>query len=297
MSVASIRTMTTLRRAAKKMPLGGALLAQSLLRRCFRHAKGMARINDFDGDLTVDLSLSEHMQRRIFWMGYYSREVIAFLARNLRHGMVAIDVGANIGEITMVAAKRVGRTGKIISFEPVDAIAEELERNVARNHLEQVTVVRLGLSDTDSIAPIYPSCGQGDAHDEHHGLGSLYGSATGSAPLQTIELVTLDSYLEKHPVSRLDVIKIDIEGAELPCLMGASRTIAHHRPILIVEIQEHSSHAAGYRQTDILDYLISFGYNFYAIGRKGTLRELQARMLSSYQNVVCIPTHAVGRLP
>ncbi|HIG47912.1 MAG TPA: phosphoglycerate mutase (2,3-diphosphoglycerate-independent), partial [candidate division Zixibacteria bacterium] len=66
-------------------------------------------VPDFDGTYLVRLRLSEHMQRRIFWMGYYSTDIVALLKMTLRPGMVVVDVGANIGEIAMVAARCVGR--------------------------------------------------------------------------------------------------------------------------------------------------------------------------------------------
>jgi hypothetical protein len=118
--VKNLQLILAIRKAANRASLGGrVLLIQRTLRRLFRHAHGTARIHDFDGDLTIDLSLSEHMQRRLFWMGYYNREIVALLDRIVRPRMVFIDVGANIGEITLVAAKRVGTSGRVISFEPL----------------------------------------------------------------------------------------------------------------------------------------------------------------------------------
>ncbi|MEJ1098015.1 MULTISPECIES: FkbM family methyltransferase [unclassified Pseudoxanthomonas] len=287
----STELVTELRKMGNLLSLGGRVpLAQSLLRRCFRHAQGVIRIKDFDGDLDLDLDVSEHMQRRIFWMGYYSREIVALLDRIVHRGMVFIDVGANIGEITLVAAKRVGGAGQVISFEPMDAVADKLVANIGRNRLDQVTVVRTGLADAVGSAPIYASCGQGADHDEHHGLGSLYGGSAGEVAVQTIQITTLDSFLALNPISRLDIVKIDIEGAELPCLKGAVQTLRRFKPLLIIEVQAQSSTTAGYQQADILDYLAPLGYRFQSIGRSGRLRPLGARDLASYQNVLCTPT-------
>lgn len=265
-------------------------LAQSLLRRTFRHAVGRYSIDDFDGDLRIDLRLSEHMQRRIFWMGYYSKEVVALLDKLLQPGMVVLDVGANIGEISLVCAKRVGPAGSVISFEPLDEIADELQKNIDRNRLRQVTVVRAGLSDTAAAqVPIYASCGQGSQRDEHGGLGSLYGENAEEAPVQFIEVTTLDAYLAQSPVPKVDVIKVDIEGAELPFLRGAERTLRTQRPRLIVEVQDKSAAAAGYAASDILDYLSGLGYTFQRIGRNGRLAPLTVAELADYQNVLCTP--------
>lgn len=265
-------------------------LAQSLLRRTFRHARGTYSIDDFDGDLRIDLRLSEHMERRIFWMGYYNREIVALLDRLVQPSMVVLDVGANIGEISLVCAKRVGPAGAVVSFEPMDEIADELQKNIDRNRLRQVTVVRAGLSDRAATeVPIYASCGQRSQGDENSGLGSLYGENAEEAPAQLIELTTLDAYLAQSPVPKVDVIKVDIEGAELPFLRGAEQTLRTYRPRLIVEVQDKSAAAAGYTASDILDYLSGLGYTFERIGSNGRLAPLTASGPTDYQNVLCTP--------
>lgn len=286
------RTILILRGIGQKLSIGGRfMLPKILLRRFFRHASGTYRIDDFDGDMSIDLRLSEHMERRIFWMGYYNTDIVAILDKLMRDGMVVVDVGANIGEISMVAAKRVGKSGKVFAFEPIDELADELQSNIDRNGLSQVVIVRSGLADSiiDKV-PIYASCGQGDQADEHRGLGSLYGEKAEGTPLQYIGITTLDAYFAEHPVDRVDFIKIDIEGAELPCLRGAENTIRQHRPLLIIEVQEASAAAAGYRASDILDFLTTVGYTFSCIGRNGRLTPLDTNSLHMYQNVLCQPS-------
>ena len=285
----SIDTILTLRRVAKKLSFGGrVLIAQRILRRLFVGKTGIAHIDDFDGDLSIDLRLSEHMQSRIFWVEYYSSDIVTLLNRILRPGMVIIDIGVNIGEITLVAAKRTGPTGQVIAFEPVEKIAQVLEENVRRNELDWVKVIRAGVSASEGRADIYFSCGQGDSDDEHHGLSRIYPSSSKTLALQSIRLTTLDRFISATPVDHLDLIKIDIEGAELPCLQGAKHTIVRYKPMLIVEIQAVTASVAGYAQTDILNYLAQFGYSFFKIERSGRLIELNSETLSDFQNVLCV---------
>ncbi len=172
---------------------GRFMLAQRVLRRLFYGAPVTVRIDDFDGDLTVDLHLWEHMQSRIFWVDYYNREVVALLNRLISEGMVFVDIGANIGEITMVAAKRVG-AGRVIAFEPVDRYADVLEANISNNELRNISVVRAGLSDKVGSFEIYDSCGQGTPDEVHRGLNSLY-SGPGEAATQIVCVTMLDEYL------------------------------------------------------------------------------------------------------
>lgn len=282
------QTLKILRKIGNRQAASGHThVLQSLLRRSFRCAKGVIEVDDFDGDLKIDLSLSEHMQRRIFWMGYYSREIVALLDRIIERNMTVIDVGANIGEIALVAAKRAGPAGRVIAFEPIKALADKLQSHIDRNGLTQADVVRAGLSDRQGTALIYASWQGEQSNDEHHGLGSLYTAHSENQALQTIELTTLDDWLRTRPELCVDIIKIDVEGSELPCLKGARRTLEDFGPMLIIEIQKDSAAAAGYRQEDILDYLSAFGYSFQRIGSGGDLAPLAKFNLDDYQNVFC----------
>lgn len=265
-------------------------IPQIALQACFRHARGKILVHDFDGDLKIDLCLSNHMQRRIFWAGYYNHRMVVLFDRLLKPGMTVIDIGANIGEISLTVAKRVGHTGRVISFEPVDAIADQLQANAAGNHLDQIAVVRTGLSDApaDSV-PVYASCGQDDSGDENDGLGSLFGGKVGAPELQRIPITTLDLWLAAHPVDRIDLIKIDIEGAELPCLRGAEGALRRFRPILIVEIQDTTATTAGYQPSDILTFLSKLDYTFQFIRRGGQLTTLTRNNMETFQNVLCTP--------
>lgn len=289
------RILLWLRALGNALSFGGRFPAPQLfLQTFFRHAHGKIRIPDFDNDLKVDLSLSEHMQRRIFWAGYYNHRMIVLFDRVLKLGMTVIDLGANIGEISLAAAKRVGREGRVVSFEPVDAIADELQANAARNHLGQISVIRVGLSDVPADdVPVYASCGQGLPDDEHHGLGSLFGGKVGAPELQRIPITTLDIWLSTHPVDRIDLIKIDIEGAELPCLRGGEEALRRFRPILIVEIQDTTATTAGYQARDILTFLSRLGYTFQSIRHGGRLTTLTTDNMEAFQNVLCMPAETV----
>jgi FkbM family methyltransferase len=291
MADTKLKLMATLRHLGNQLSLGKSIrLPQSILRRMFRRVHGTVEINDFDGDIRLDLRLSDHMQRRIFWMGYYNLEIVPFMKGRLQEGMSVIDIGANIGEISLVAAKCVGKSGHVVAFEPVDAIADKLQSTVEQNNLRQISVVRMGLSDTisDSV-PIYASCGQGSQRDEHGGLGSLYGAATGTAPLQNIAVTTLDDWLSNHCMDRIDLIKIDIEGAELPCLRGARQTLLAFNPMLIVEVQEPTATTAGYHSQDVLDFLAALGYGAHLIDRKGKVQPFYPTATGGIQNVLFLP--------
>lgn len=284
------KMLLALRRLGFTLSFGGrSHLASSMLRRTFRHSKAKVRIDDFDGELSMELSLSDHMQRRIFWMGYYSREIVALLDKFLREGMTVIDVGANVGEIALASARRVGKRGQVHAFEPLSAVADILQSHARSNNLGQITLHRMGLSDRSARVPIFESCGQGIQGDDHAGLGSIYGSSVHQQAIEEIEITTLDKLVESAELNRIDLIKIDIEGAELPCLLGSRRTLQKYQPLIIIEVQQESANVAGYEAHDILRFLHGIGYETYRIGWKGKLDILTIADLAKYQNVLAVP--------
>jgi FkbM family methyltransferase len=262
--------LIALRSLGNAMSFGGRLqFLQSIFRRLFRLVKREVVVTDFDGTFRMQLRLSEHMQRRIFWMGYYSTDIVALLKRELRQDMVVVDVGANIGEISLVAAQRVGVAGKVIAFEPVSAIAERLTEHVQMNDLSQVIIRREALGKAGSgRMPIYGSCGQ-DASEENLGLASLYGERAGQNPIEYVDVITLDDALASLSLARVDLIKIDVEGGELACLQGAGGVLRRFRPMLIVEVQAFSARQAGWNVDELFQYLQGFGYVFFTIDCSG----------------------------
>lgn len=269
--------------------LTNSKLPKTILRRLFRYVKSDVIVTNFDGDLTVSLNLSEHMQRRIFWMGYYSEDIANILHQYVTPNMVILDVGANIGEITLIAAKRVGSHGRVYAFEPIDKIANKLVQHVELNSLTQVNIHRCALgNEPNKQIPIYSSCGQ-QVSDKHEGLGSLYSKNSQEQPIQYVELTTMDLWVSKHPeINTIDLIKIDIEGAELACLQGAKETLNKFKPKIIIEIQDFSAKQAGYKASDIIDLLSDLEYEFYQIEKAGKLIPITRADLLEFQNVLCI---------
>jgi len=264
--------LKSLRSLGQMTSFGGRLrFPLSILRRIFRFVDREVTIKDFDGKLSVRLRLSEHMQRRIFWMGYYSTDIILLLKKELKSGMTFIDVGANIGEITMVAAQCVGSSGRVVAFEPVSAISKRLVDHAEINGLSQIVVRREALGRNRGRMPIYASCGQ-YVPDEHEGLASLYGECEGQEPIEYVDVIALDDMVASLSLSRVDLIKIDIEGGELACLEGAESVLRHFRPMLIVEIQEFSARKAGWNLEELFRYLQGLGYEFFAITSEGRLK-------------------------
>ena len=281
------------RRAAARLGAGRALgrkLRAAYTPRLAAGSSRWAEIRDYDGDLRLWLDRGSYIGSTIYWTGYHHRRDMLWLGETLRPGMVFVDVGANIGEFTIYGAKRVGPSGKVLAFEPQDGMLEILMRNVRANGMAQVEIYRIGLGRSDRTLPLFAP---GPADEDPH-LYSTYREAHGAGAAraaQTIRIRPLDDVLAERPLERLDVMKIDVEGGELPALEGSTRTLARHRPRLLVEFNRETSLAAGYTVLDLARFLAAQGYALSRVDRRGVHAIDPARVdaLPGETNVVATP--------
>lgn len=280
-------------RFLRKMTLGlrqlpGGVIAGDVVRKMLGRRQRIVEVDDFDGDLRMSLDLGEHMQSQIFWHGSYSRNIIFLLERVLKPGLNMIDAGANVGEISLIAAKRVAPDGRVFAFEPVARFADQLEAHVAANKLTNLHLFREGLSDEAGEAEIYLAPERFRDGTQHDGLGTLFRTEVRSAVEATIPITTLDLFVERQGLRKIDLIKLDIEGSELPALKGGASVLREHRPALIIEVAEITCRAAGYEMDDLVGFAGDLGYAIHVIGRRGRLAPLERTGLTPFQNILCV---------
>jgi FkbM family methyltransferase len=180
---------------------------------------------------------------------------IALMTSALPAGGVFIDVGANIGRITMEIATTVDHS-RVLAIEPVQSTYAALAANITRNGLTwRVTTLRLALGARAGHGAITADLGSGN----HLVVGS---PALGQEP---IDIATLDGLLEQEDLDRVDVIKCDVEGAELPVLEGATRTLEAFHPALLLEVEERWTTRYGRNATELFDFLLALGYKYKRI--------------------------------
>jgi FkbM family methyltransferase len=225
-----------------------------LLKRWFRMRSRLARRRSFIHDLgpfRMRLDLNQLIDTSIYYMGTWEAESIAAIRRLLPQGGTAVDIGANIGFMTLHMAVQVGPRGQVISFEPTSWAVDRLQQNLALNLLPQVTVVHAGLGSRNSFQPdvltpySYPLLGEQPVmHD-------------------SITIRTLDGYLDEHPLDRLDLIKCDTDGCELRVLEGATRTVQRFRPALLLEVNPAGLADQGDSAQRLADWLEAAGYRLF----------------------------------
>ena len=156
----------------------------------------------------------------------------------LGEGDVFVDIGANSGYFSVLAALRVGARGRVFAFEPNPAVRRQLERHIGLNAIaDRVTISELALSDEDrDDVRLFVSC-----WPENDGIASLTPAAEtlarGGLRADTsiaVRVRTFDSWVQSVQLSRIDLMKIDVEGAESRVLAGMSSTLTRLRPARII---------------------------------------------------------------
>jgi FkbM family methyltransferase len=183
--------------------------------------------------LRLELDLRDNLQAILYYTGRYEPDILRFLRRELRAGDVVADVGAHIGVHALAAARILRRAGgRVIAFEPASDSAAKLRAAARRNRL-RVEVVQTALGAHHGTAGLYGDA-RYDAADA--GVRSQYGDA---ALVERVPVRTFDAWAEEAGLSRLDVVKIDVEGAEAAVLTGMSRSLRSLRPrAVLVEVKQ-----------------------------------------------------------
>ena len=191
-------------------------------------------------------------------LGRPGEEATASLfSRLLQPGMTVFDVGSNIGYYTLLAARAVGPEGQVHAFEATPAVAKRLAENVALNRFANVTVNHLAVCDREGDVEF-------NLQEDSEG-NSMVVSDPGHASV-SVPATTLDAYVSRQGISRVDLIKIDVEGVEGLVLEGARTLLGGTQPpVLIIESNPATLRAAGNSPEQLCDRLASFGYRCFGI--------------------------------
>jgi FkbM family methyltransferase len=230
-------------------------------------------INDFDGDLEFQVDRASYIGGAIYWLGYHSLDERILLSRIFKPTDVFCDIGANIGELTTYAARRVP-TGHVLAFEPASSVYQQLLTNIQLNGFTNVSTYNLGLSDKPGDFEMYTSSESADLelyHSHCEGQGTIFQSDYRSVRTEVVRMERFDDVFAGTGIGNLDVVKIDVEGAELLVLRGAYNTLKRYKPKIILEINEETYNAAGYSYKDVFDFLKRLNYDVFLAEPHGFL--------------------------
>jgi FkbM family methyltransferase len=216
----------------------------------------------------------------------------SFVECYLSPGMTVLDIGAHHGFYTLLASQKVGSKGKVIAVEASPRERKKLRLHLRINCCRNVTLEGRALGEAAGDAELYIVCGG------QTGCNSLRKPEV-FEPTATIHvrIERLDDVLREHEIEKVDFVKLDVEGAELSVLRGASRLLANYpRPVILAEVQDIRTRPWGYAARDIIRYLASNDYRWFRPLPDARLEEIDATASQYDGNFVAVPRERLASL-
>ena len=187
------------------------------------------------------------------------------IKKKLKKGDVFIDIGTYIdGWHSLLAAKFVGRSGKVFAFEPYPKFYKRLIRNIDLNKIDNITAEKIAVSNKNGYSSFFPADNISSFFEKHANAINK-----NSQPVK-VRTTTLDRYVKDKKISKIDLIKIDVECAEMMVLEGAIRTLSKRdAPDLLVEVVNDYLKIAGSTEEQLVKFLKKLEYKTYFIDHTG----------------------------
>lgn len=183
------------------------------------------------------------------WLGTYETEKLSIIRQWIKPGMVVYDLGAHVGEYSMIFSKEVGPTGKVFAFEPFGENAVNLLKHIQLNNLDNVVLVQAATSNRSGL-------GVFSVHASNY-MGSLAQETSG--PIMQVPIFSLDSLVNELGFPVPNLIKMDVEGAESNVLSGANNLLKESCSIWFIAL--HSDE----QKQKCLGILSDYKYNLFAL--------------------------------
>ncbi|MFB2897602.1 FkbM family methyltransferase [Aerosakkonemataceae cyanobacterium BLCC-F50] len=239
-------------------------------------------VKNYCGLYNFNVDTTYPIESSVWLCGVYDMVTTKFLRKVIHPGDVFLDVGANCGALTLVAASLIN-DGKIYAFEPGAEIRARLQANIDANGGlgDRIKVVPLGLGLTKSQLFYHED-------QNYRGNGSLHISY--GVP---VEIISLDEWVLQENISQIDVIKIDVEGMEYDVLLGGKATLERFRPLIYFETIELFYGEKQHNIRDIYEFLGNLGYKIV----RPTSPHLEVNFAGEYPaNSVAVPMSKLDRL-
>lgn len=185
--------------------------------------------------INIQCLLTDHVQQKIYFMGAYEPVETHIYKQLIQQDSVVFDLGANVGYYSLIAGNLLDAKGRVHSFEPIPHNFSMLKTNVESNSFApRIKLNNSALWDENTTLDFQlpkgglNNCGTYSAAMDHNSQG----------PVFKCPAMTLDSYCTKNNIEQLDLIKMDVEGAELHVLRGGIETLKQFQPLLLIEVRD-----------------------------------------------------------
>lgn len=225
------------------------------------------------GRMYLNLRESRFMMDRA--LGWYEPGRMKAVARLLKPGSTFIDIGGNKGDFALLAASKVGDSGNVFCFEPEPQNCRWIRESIKLNGYRHLKLFEMALSDSNGEAILYLG--------RKSGYHTLVGPAHDrDAGVITVKTRTLDDLLNEIHHESVDMMKIDVEGAELSVLRGAQKVLRRN-PNIVLLIEVHP--LLGANPTDVCDFLCGLGFSIRSVDAPVTAEGLPMGLFASRDEV------------
>lgn len=231
--------------------------------RCLLRRPAVARLRRWDVSMFLPPNW-RGVEKLIFAFHEYYEPELRDLAKILSPGQTFVDAGACYGIYALAAGKIAGEEGRVIAFEPASRVFGVLKKNIELNGLTNILAYPLGLAEKRGKAWLY--------HHPNVGCDSLGRDHSFTEKAEEIATDSLDNVLRESSINRVDVLKMDVQGAEELVLRGATATLRSHHPVVVFEVYPEGAVALGLAPLGAWNLLESLGYELFVLDRGGTLR-------------------------
>jgi FkbM family methyltransferase len=269
-------------------PAGGQL--QRLLLRYARRHDRRTLVTEVGG-IRYALDLDELIDVNLYYRGSHEHRATATVRSVVVPGMVALDIGANLGYYTLTLASLVGESGRVIAFEPTERALRRLTTNLGLNAFDHIVVEKIALSDVTHDREV-------DPQETAFRASWRVGGERSGREREVISFERLDDYVARSHLDRVDFVKVDVDGYELRVVLGGEETFRRHRPALFIEIGKASMEEIGDDPLELACRLWELGYGFESDDRTRTFGSPEELIASIRPDesamILCCPRMAAG---
>jgi len=234
----------------------------------------------------IDPSLDQGVELSLFETGTYEKGTIQLWKKYLKPGFTFLDIGANIGLMSVIASKYAGEKGIVYAVEANPGTVPILQTNIGLNGCKNVEVIPVALSDVQGTALLFENW------EVNRGGASLISQSDAQKGVE-VRMERLDDLF--HTDTPLHLVKIDVEGFEPQVLRGGMEWFRKQQPVFIIEISEKREKESGPSPMEIMELVQTIGtYRFYkqkgTKERRGKLIEILGKAdLPDHDNIICVP--------
>jgi len=236
----------------------------------------------------MSLDTSEYIQGHLFVFDCFEPDTILLIEQITKKGDVILDVGANIGYLSLVFAHSTGSGGKVYSFEPEQNNYNKLLKNISLNSYNNIESHKIAFSNKETKIKLFKS------KDNNLGSHSLiYNPDVLDEEFEFVDTITCDKFITDNNIMQVDIIKIDVEGAEYEVLQGMTNTLELFRPLIIMEINNPIQEKRNIPSEKLKRIVINKNYTAYNITPDGNIEFSPLDFKHNIDNILFLPNEKI----